>query len=163
MGRLFRECGLTWAEGCPSSSQHTVAAHLEGLGEVQVVEDEQVPWGSGDEHLGTVGCQTHPHQVAGVEELFVRAAILCKPAGEKQLQTSDRQQTVWRRFLQHFDVILVKRVCSRWGGIKTTIIHSETACPELQKRLWVVLQEKKKWLFRVELQPKTPFTLPSKL
>lgn len=52
---------FTWAEGCPSRSKHTIAAHLEGLGEVQIVENEQVPWGSGDEHLGTVGRQTHPH------------------------------------------------------------------------------------------------------
>ena len=79
-----RGCGLTGGEGGASRSQHPVAAHLQGLGEVQVVEDEQVPRGRGDEHLGTVGRQTHPHQVAGVEELFVRAAVLCKPAEEKQ-------------------------------------------------------------------------------
>lgn len=52
---------FTWAEGSPPRSQHTVAAHLQGLGEVQVMEDEQVPRGSGDEHLRTVGRQTHPH------------------------------------------------------------------------------------------------------
>lgn len=32
----------TGAEGGPSCSQHSVAAHLERLGEVQVVENEQV-------------------------------------------------------------------------------------------------------------------------
>lgn len=73
-------CDLTWSEWSASGSQHAVAAHLKGLGEVQVVEDEQVPRGSGDEHLGTIRRQTHPHQVAGVEELFVRAAVLCEPA-----------------------------------------------------------------------------------
>jgi len=71
---------LTGAEGRPSRPQHAVAAHLEGLREVKVVEDEQIPRGRGDEHLGTVGRQPHPHQVTGVEELFVRAAVFCKPA-----------------------------------------------------------------------------------
>lgn len=33
----------TRAEGGPSGTQHTVAAHLQGLSEVQVVEDEQIP------------------------------------------------------------------------------------------------------------------------
>lgn len=45
------------------------------------MEDEQVARRCGDEHLGTVGRQTHSHQIAGVEELFVRAAVLCEPAG----------------------------------------------------------------------------------
>lgn len=45
------------------------------------MEDKQVARRRGDEHLGTVGRQTHSHQVAGVEELFVRAAVLCEPAG----------------------------------------------------------------------------------
>lgn len=45
------------------------------------MEDEQVPRGRGDEHLGTVGRQTHPHQVTGVEELLVRAAVFCEPVG----------------------------------------------------------------------------------
>lgn len=49
------------------------------------MQDEQVPRGRGDEHLGTVGCQTHPHQVAGVEELFVRAAVLCKSAEDGEM------------------------------------------------------------------------------
>lgn len=44
------------------------------------MEDEQIPRGRGDEHLGTVRCQAHPHEVSGVEELFVRAAVLGEPA-----------------------------------------------------------------------------------
>lgn len=44
------------------------------------MQNEQVARRRGDEHLGAVGRQTHPHQVASVEELLVRAAVLREPA-----------------------------------------------------------------------------------
>lgn len=38
----YSDRGLTWAEGSASGPQHTIAAHLQRLREVQVMKDQQV-------------------------------------------------------------------------------------------------------------------------
>ena len=54
------------------------------------MEDQQVARGCGDQHLGAVGRQTHPHQVARVEELLVGAAVFREPAGSTDPGTGMR-------------------------------------------------------------------------